>query len=222
MPATLCCACALVLATGVDARPAAQQSTFRVTLNGQLTKTWDYTTVRQEGECTVTTRVRGTRRVVLASTRPTINSVTSSLGRIRFSPALVRSVRVQITQGGSVSVGERGPGCGPATQRDCARTQRTLSQTLRFFRSRPREISFRRTPDYTFTTTCPPEAAEVRTERPGLHEAQGRLSERDLFTRRLRSHTVSGAFEEETEILGDVTGTVLERVRWTLTFVRVR
>jgi hypothetical protein len=222
VPVALACACSLALASSVDARSAPQQATFRVTLSAQITKTWDYVTSRQEGACTVSTRVRGSRRATLMSVRPTLVKATASAGQIRFSPALVRSVRTRIIQGGSVREDALGPGCGGAVQRDCARTQRTLEQTLRFFRSRPREISFRRSPEYTIATTCPPEATVVRAERPGLHEAQGRLSERDLFARRIRSQTVSGEFEEETEISGDVDGRVVERVRWNLTFVRLR
>jgi hypothetical protein len=220
---TLSSSCALLLAAAVDARPAAQKATFRVTLSAQMTKTWDYVTTREEGDCTVSTRVEGTRRVSLASIRPTLVTVTASRGRISFSPALVRSVRARISQGGAVTVSERGLGCARVTHADCAKAQRTLvNQTLRFFRSRPREISFRRTPDYRFPTTCPREDAAVRAERPGLDEAEGRLSERDLFARGVRFQTVSGEFEEETEISGDLDGKVVERVTWVLKFTRLR
>ena len=69
--------------------PAAR---FNVTLTAQVTKSWDYVTTRVDGECTVTTHVVGSRVVTLRSTRPTTVTATSSAGRIRFSPAVVRSV----------------------------------------------------------------------------------------------------------------------------------
>jgi hypothetical protein len=218
--ATLSCACALVVVAAVDARSAAQ-ARFHVTFNAQLTKTWNYVTVREDGDCSVSTRVEGTRTVTLASVRPTLVTVTSGSGGLSFSPAQVRSVRARITQGGAVVVSERGPSCSRFARTDCAQGRRTLfNQALRFYRSRPREISFRRSTDYRIPTTCPRETAAVRAEWPGLHEAEGRLSERDLFVRRIRFQTVSGGFEEETEISGDVEGKVVERVVWSLKFTR--
>jgi hypothetical protein len=217
---TLSCVCALVVVAAVDARPAAQ-ARFHVTLNAQLTKTWNYVTTRQEDDCSVSTRVEGTRRVTLTSIRPTVVTVTAAPGRVSFSPAQVRSVRARITQDGAVIVSERGPTCSRFARTNCAEGRRTLlNQTVRFYRSRPREISFRRSADYRFPTTCPREAAAVRAEWPSLHEAEGRLSERDLFARGIRFQTVSGGFEEETEISGDVDGKIVERVTWNLKFTR--
>jgi hypothetical protein len=217
---TLSCACALVVAAAVDARSAAQ-ARFHVTLNAQLTKTWNYVTAREEGDCSVSTRVEGTRKVVLASTRPTLATVTAGSRRVSFTPALVRSVRARITQDGAMTVSERGARCSRITRTNCVQRRRTvLNQTLRFYRSRPREISFRRSADYTIPTACPRETAAVRAERPGLHEAEGRLAERGLFARGVRYQTVSGGFEEETEISGDLEGKVVKRVTWNLKFTR--
>jgi hypothetical protein len=222
--ATVTCMSALAFAAGVDARPSAQRATFRVTLTAQITKRWDYVTTRQEGDCTVSTRVQGKRTVTLRSARPTIVRATSTAGRLRFNPAVVRWVTARASQGGAVTRTERGLGCTAVTRTDCVPLRRTLAnQALSFFRSRRNEISFRRTRDFAagFPSSCPPQAAEVRAERTGLHEAEGELSERDLFRRGIRFQTASGLFEETTDLEGELEGRIVERVSWSLTFRRV-
>lgn len=220
---TFACASALTYSQAVEAGQDASRARFNVTLTAQVTKNWDYVTSRVDGECTVTTRVVGSRIVSLRSSRPTIVTATSSAGRIRFSPAVVRSVTARASQGGSVTTTERGLGCVRRTYANCVKPRRTLAnQTLAFFRSRRNEISFRRTRDFAsgFSTSCPPEAPEVRVERPGLHQAQGELSEQDLFNRGIRFQTATGSSEETSELSGDPDGKVIARASWSLTFRR--
>lgn len=221
--ATVTCMVALALAAGIDARSSAQRATFRVTLTAQITKRWNYITSHQEGDCTVSTRVEGNRTITLRSARPTIVRATSTAGRLRFIPAVVRWVTAGASQGGAVTRTERGLGCTPVTRTDCVRARRTLAnQTLSFFRSRRNEISFRRTRDFAAgISSCPPEAAEVRAEQTGIHEAQGELSERDLFRRGIRFQRASGVFEETTDLEGELEGRIVEKVSWSLTFRRV-
>jgi hypothetical protein len=172
----------------------------------------------------VTSHVLGNRTVTLRSTRPALVTATGTPGRVRFTPTVLRSVTARTTQDGSVTVTERGLGCVGRSHTDCTRRTRTLSrQTLRWFRSRPGEISFRRSRDFGagMPRTCPPEDPEVQAERPGIHEAEGGISERHLFNRDIRSQAVSGSFREETQIEGGPDGRVVERVNWTLRFVRI-
>jgi hypothetical protein len=220
---TFACASALACAEAVEAVPDASSARFNVTLTAQVTKSWDYVTTRQEGECTVTTHVKGSRVVTFRSARPTIVTATLGGGRIRFSPAVVRFVTARARQGGSVTTIERGIGCTRNTQTDCVKQQRTrINQRIGFFRSRRNEISFRQTGVFAsgFPTACPPEAPEVRVERPGIHEAEGDLSERDLFNRGIRYLTASASSVETTELEGDPDGKVIARVSWSLTFRR--
>ena len=213
---------ALASVPSVQARKDASSATFRVTLNAQLTKTWDYVTTREEGNCTVTERVRGSRTVTLATARPTIIKATTSGSRLRFNPSAMRFVTARTRQGGSVVATERGAGCGPAIQSDCPRTRRTLAnQTLRFFRSGRNELSFRRARDFgTSPATCPPEDPEVREERVGLDQAEGELAERDLYNLRIRTLFAGGSSTETIDMEGDPTGRVVLRVSWRLTFNR--
>ena len=165
----------------------------------------------------------GSRTITLRSARPTNVAAIGSPARVRFAPPLVRWVTARTTQDGTVTVTERGLGCAGRTHTDCTRQSRTLSnQSLRFFRSRPGEISFRRSRDFGagLSRTCPPEDPEVQVEKPGIHEAQGDLSERQLFDRGFRSQSVNASFVEETDIEGGPDGKVVERVTWNLRFVR--
>ena len=220
---TFACASALACAQAVEAGPDVSPARFNVTLTGQVTKSWDYVTTRVEGECTVATHVVGNRVVTLRSSRPTIVSATSRAGRVRFSPAVVRSVTARTTQGGSVTTTERGPGCGRRTHTTCPKRRRTLAnQTLAFFRSGRNEISFRRARDFGsgLSTSCPLEASEVRVERPGLHQAQGEVSEQDLFNKGIRFQTATGSSEETSQLSGNPDGKVVARASWSLTFRR--
>jgi hypothetical protein len=217
-PAVAACIVALAFATAALAEADARRATFRVTLSAKVTKTWDYVATREEPGCTSRTRVRGSRTVTLRSVRPTVVVVTSSSGRLRFRPALVRFVTAVTRQDGSVSTS----GCGSPTQRDCTRVQRSFTnQSFGFFRSRPGELIFRPTRDYAIASTCPPEDRAVRTERPGIQFAEGRLVERDLFNRRVRSLSANGGYDEQTEIEGGPDGRVLVRADWHLRFTRV-
>ena len=220
---TFACASALACAQAVEAGPDASTARFNVTLTGQVTKSWDYVTTRVEGECTITTHVVGNRVVTLRSSRPTIVSATSTAGRVRFNPAAVRFVTARATQGGSVTRTPRGLKCGRRAHTKCAKSRRTLSnQPLAFFRSRRNEISFRRARDFGsgLPTNCPPQASAVRVERPGLHQAQGELSEQDLFNRGIRFQTATGSSEETSQLSGDPDGKVVARASWSLTFRR--
>jgi hypothetical protein len=215
-------AAALVASAGVDARADAR-ATYRVTLTGKLSKTWNYVLASEQGDCTILTRVEGTRTITLRSVRPTSVTVTGSPGRARFNPPLVRSITAGATQRGAVRVTERGPGCGRVIIQDCAPQRTTLrNQTVRFYRTRPGELSFRRTRDFGagLSRTCPPQHPEVLVEQPALRDAEGDIVERQLFDADYRSQTVTGSFEEETDIEGNPDGEVVERVTWTLRFVR--
>ena len=218
--AALACTCALLSATTVDARAEAR-ATFRVTLTAKLTKSWNYVLTRDVGECTTVTYVLGTRTITLRSLRPTSVTATGSPGRARFVPAVVGAIRSQATQSGSVTVTR--PGCGGPSRDDCAVGRRTLSnQAVQFYRTRPGELSFRRTRDFGagLSTTCPSQHPLVLVEQPALREAEGDINERQLFDADIRSQMVTGSFEEETDLEGNPDGKVVERVTWTLRFVR--
>jgi hypothetical protein len=94
--------------------------------------------------------------------------------------------------------------------------------SFRFLRSRRNEISFHpaRLPEKR--SSCLREPAAVRSIRPGLQEAQGELSEAALANPRIPSQTAIASAELTSELEGSLTGNVVERVRWALTFTRKR
>jgi hypothetical protein len=91
-----------------------------------------------------------------------------------------------------------------------------------FFRSARDEISFRSARLPELSMACPRESSGVRGLRPGLHQAEGELSEMALMDPRVPGQTAIGSAEVETDLEGAETGRVVERVRWGLTFTRRR
>jgi hypothetical protein len=221
---------AVVVLAGLVAASSSAQPTrvvFRVTLKAQLTKTWNYVSVLEEGECVTTTRVTGSRSVTLSSRRPTLVTVTFPNRRVRFSPSIVRSLSGTASQSGAVTTTEGGgSGCRRSSRHvDCARARRAFAdQAARFFRSARNEISFARTRDFAagLPTSCPPQAEPVRAERPGLQLAEGEFSERALRNVRIPSQAALGSVEETTDFQGPEDGKVVVRVSWELTFARGR
>jgi hypothetical protein len=88
--------------------------------------------------------------------------------------------------------------------------------TFRFYRSARNEISFHSARLPTAGTSCPREPAAVRAVRPGLRHAQGEFAEADLAA--ARSQTAFASADLTTDLEGAVTGRVVERVSWSLTF----
>jgi hypothetical protein len=208
-------------------QPDARGGVFKVTLTAQMTKTWSYVAVQEQGECITSNRVNGSRTVTLRSARPTLVTVTFPKGRAKYSPGLVRSLGGRVTQTGEVTTIEGGgQGCRRSSKSsNCARPRRALgNQVVRFLRGGRNEIAFARTRDFTASlpSACPPQAAEVRAEHPSLHLAEGEISEPDLRNAGVGSQTASGSAEETIEFEGDETGRVVVRVSWQLTFKRVR
>jgi hypothetical protein len=109
----------------------------------------------------------------------------------------------------------------PADHVDCPRAHKAVSgATLRFFRSKRNEISFRPARLPEVGGSCPFQSATVLGIRPGLHQAEGELAEAALTNPRVPGQSAIASADVDSELDGDEEGTVTERVRWTLTFAR--
>ncbi|HEU6446009.1 MAG TPA: hypothetical protein VFL61_13225 [Gaiellaceae bacterium] len=222
-------ACVLPLGWGPAGAATPQRAAFTVTLTGTLTKDWTVARV-VEGDCTETTTTTGQWRLTLRTTRRS-RVVFTSAGRgrpLRISPGVVRSIAGTATQGGSVRVVSGGPRCVRTLQRrNCAQQRATFSNatarltspgrgTARFARMQgaARARSFR--------GTCPEEPADIRAIRTDLALAGAPLAAGDVFGRDVPRFFISGDTTQTTTIEGEYDGKVTERVRWTLTFTRVR
>lgn len=195
-----------------------------MTLNAQLTKTWNYVSTREVEGCLTQSRVNGSRTVTLRSSRPTRVTVSYSGGRARYSPGTVRFLGGRASQSGAVTTVESGvPGCPRSTKRTaCARPRRALANVaVRFLRGGKDKIAFARTRDLAagLSPGCPPQAQEVRAEGASLHLAVGEISERELFSR--PTQTGFASVEETTDFEGIADGKVVVKVNWQLTFRRI-
>ena len=194
---------------------------FLVTLKASVIKDWDTVTVASVTGCQTSQRSVGRRTVRLRSARPTTVFVTLNRGRVSYPHAIVRYVRVQLSQTGSQTATFQAP-CKERTLRSpCMRARRAVSGArFGFFRSARNELSFRAAPLPEFAKACPAESSSVRGIRPSLRDAQGELSEAALMNPAIPSQTAIGSVDVETDLDGRETGRVIERVSWELTFTR--
>jgi len=210
-----------VLAGAADGASQPVGTSFSVTLQGTVTKQWNTVSEGTERGCQVTRRSVGRRTVTLRSARPTTVVVTLGTERVSFSPPAVRFVALAVTQSSEQTTRRAAP-CAAETQRvRCPRSRRSVTGgSFRFFRSRRDEISFHRARLPEKKSSCLREPAVVRAIRPSLKEAQGEFSEAALANARIPSQTAIAWAELTTDLEGSETGSVVERVRWALTFAR--
>jgi hypothetical protein len=211
----------LFTALGASAREAAQtkRAVVRVTMHATVTKSWNTVTDTTLGGCDVSIHSVGSRKVVLRSTRPTKVVVTSRNGRVTYSPAAVSFVRAELSGSGNETTKFKAPCKERTVHDDCRRARGAAARrTLRFFRSGRNEVSFRPVVLPQVSDACPTQSADVRAIRPGLHQAEGELSEAALTNPRVPAQTAFASLDAETDLDGDEVGRVTERIRWSLTF----
>ena len=213
----------LLAALAAPARDAAstQRAVLKVTLRASVTKSWNTVTHTTLDGCDVSIRSIGVRKATLRSRRPTKVVVTSRGHRVTYVPATVGLVTVDVTGSGEQTTTYEPP-CGQQPEHvACARVHRRVSGTaFRFFRSKRNEISFPRVRLPGVSGSCPRQSATLRAIVPGLHQAEGRLSEAELTNPRVAGQTAIAEALIESDLDGDEEGRATERVRWTLTFAR--
>lgn len=217
--AFVCLLTALAASAG-EAAPA-KRALVKVSLRATVTKTWDTVTDTTLGGCNVSIHSVGARKVVLKSMRPTKVVVTARSGRVSYSPAAIRFVRMDVSGSGNEATTFKAPCMEHTVRNDCPRGRRVVKgAAFRFFRSRRNEVSFRRTRLPDVPGTCPWQSAQLQAIKPGLEQAQGELSEAALADPRVRGQTALASSEIESEFDSDEVGRATERVSWSLTFAR--
>lgn len=211
------------LAGTADGASQPKRVAFRVTLQATVTKDWNTVTQTTDDGCPASQRSVGRRTIMLRSARPTTVVATLGNRRVSYSPAVVRFVAVELAQSGNRTTSVRAPCTARTTHSRCTRMRRAVTgASFGFFRSARDEISFHSSRLPEFSMGCPRESSGVRGIRPGLHEAQGELSEAVLMDPRIPTQTSIGTAEVTTDLEGQATGRVVEHVRWALTFTRKR
>jgi hypothetical protein len=219
--------CAVSLAWGAAGAATPERAAFDVNLTGTLTKDW---TVRRsvEGECTEVTTHTGQWRMTLGTRRRSRLAFRGRGRRLGISPSLVRGIAGSATRGGSVLVTSQGPGCTapPRLIRCTLRRVGFRGATVRLTTPRAGRARFTMlrgvSAARSFRTGCPEEPTEIRALRTDLRLADAPLSAADVFGRNVPRFFIRGNTTQETTIEGEYDGKVTERVRWTLTFARVR
>ena len=225
-------ACLLTLGWGAAGAATPQRAVFSVKLTATLSKDW---TVRRattdEGECDKITTTTGRWTLSLGTTRSSrivIQGPAAAGKPLRISAGLVRAIAGTARQTGSARLQQRGPrcvsstttrACGPQTRSFRIASARLTSRTRGLARfSAMRGASAGR----AFRGSCPEQPEEIRAIRTDLALADAPLDVADVFAKDVPRFFISGNTVQETTIEGDYDGKVTERVRWTLTFTRLR
>jgi hypothetical protein len=220
----------LLLAWGVAGAATPRSAAFSVTLTATLTKDWTHVRL-VEAECIEVTTHTGRWKLTLATRRPSgiaIERPSSARRPLRLSPATVRSIAGQATQTGSRRLEVRGPRCTREIQRTPCAAQRRAFRGAYARLTSPARGKARFAPlrgasaVRSFRRTCPEEPPEIRSIRTDLALADAPLSAADVFDRDVPRFFISGNSQQVTTLEGSYDGRVTERVRWTLTFIRLR
>ena len=225
--AILACTLAIAGGSAYGARP--KQAAFKVTLSATLTKEWKFTRVDDEDDCTRTTRGSGRWEVKLTTrSAGRVRAIAAGNGGVRFSGAVLKTLRGAAAQWGSTTTSATGP-------QPCERFSRTArcGQERRTFRGAsasvgsPRkgivQLGRLRGADAirSFRSDCLEEPSDIRAIRTDLPLATGPLDAGDVFDRNVPRWFITGDTEQETALTGGVQGRVIERVRWRLNFTRL-
>ena len=217
----LACAALVALGGRADAASGPKPAAFRVTLQATVTKDWDTVTGGTAGSCETSVRSQGRWTATLRSTKPTPIVVVFRSGRPVYLPPTVRNVRVRASQSTRTTTRLLRPCKGPPVHETCTKARAAVTGRFTFFRSGRNELSFRPTRLPQLDGACP-SSDQVRAIRTGLEDAPGEISEAALKSRRVSSQTATGSTRVRTELEGDETGRIVERVHWDLRFARVR
>ena len=218
----------MVAVAGAAHAAQRKQAVFQVTLSGTLTKEWTYTQVEDANDCVRVTRGSGSTTTRLSMKRPVrIRATAVGATRVRFSGSLVR-IAGSVLRSGSKTVTTSGDlPCERRTVSEgrCVRRRASFagaSSSPRNPRKGILQLAPLRGARSARPPSCPPEPADITAIRTDLPIATGPLDVKDVFGRDIPRFFVSGDTTQQTTLTGDVEGKVVERVRWTLAFTRLR
>jgi hypothetical protein len=222
--------CLLVLAGGTAFAAEPKRASFRVTLSATLTKSWNVVRVEPEAGCTQTRRAVGRWETKLSTQRSgRVRATAAGNGRVRFSGAVLRRLAGSAKQSGTNTVTAQGqPPCERQSRTTrCGEQRRSFRGGSVAFGSPRRGIlqvgSLRGARAIrSFQASCPEEPPDVRSIRTDFPLATGPLDSRDVFAPDVSRWFVTGDSVQVTTLEGEFNGRVTERVRWRLTFTRVR
>ena len=217
----LACVALAALGGRADAASGPKPAAFRVTLKATVTKDWDTVTNGSDGSCQTTVRSQGHWSAMLRSSRPSPIVVVFRSGRPVYLPPTVRKVRIRASQSTRTTTRLVRPCKGPPVHETCAKARAAVTGSFTFFRSGRNELSFKPARLPQLDQACP-SSPQVQAIHTGLQAAEGEISEAALRNPRVSSQTATGTVRVTTDLEGDETGRVVERVHWELRFARVR
>jgi hypothetical protein len=206
------------LAVG-GASAAENSDVFMLTLSGTASATWDHTGAPTlENGCSKTLRTEGIRSVRFRS-KPTRVRIVGG----RLVAVDVRGVTGKVTLGGAETTETTCPdGSGTAQIADCITSTRSFARGAVRLSSPVRgKLAFGAVRGVRLAVSnCPDEIAAVRRSPAGLSPPAIRLPLGKLANPRNRKVTTRVSNQRETAFAAPESGTIAQRLSWTLAFTR--
>ena len=208
---------ACVVAAHASAAPA--PTLFRLTIVGTAHQEWSVTAAAVvTGDCRRTETSAGTRTAAFRTRAPVVVRIAGG----RVLPVEVRGILGEVTLVGANTTEEVCGGKGTSKIDDCARTRRAFTgATVHAASPRPGVVAFEGIANVRLATTdCPLEPADVRHRPLGPPLNLVRLPEGALMERKLSRISLSASRSRRKVYGSPQQGRLVERVEWTLKFVR--
>jgi hypothetical protein len=212
----------VLCALAAQASTAARSPTlFRLTIVGTAHQEWAHTAAPvEEGTCSRTETTEGIRAATFRTKVPMVVRLLNG----RVQPVDVRGITGTVTLGGANSSEEVCGGTGTHKTGDCAQTRRSFAGAqVRLTSPRPGVVTIGLIANVRLARAdCPREPADVRRHPLGPALGLLRLPKGALMEHRLSRITLTGSRTQKKVYASPEQGHLTERIRWTLTFVRVQ
>ena len=216
----LLCLVGVTCSAAAHASAAPAPSLFRLTIVGTAHQEWSVTAAPVvSGDCRRTETSEGIRSATFRTRAPVIVRVAGG----RVLPVDVRGILGKVTLAGSNTTEETCGEAGTSKIADCVQTTRSFTgATVHAASPRPGVAVFKGIANVRLATAdCPFEPANVRRRPLGPPLNLVRLPKETLLEQKLASISLRATRNRRKVYGSPEQGRLVERVEWTLKFVRV-
>jgi hypothetical protein len=216
----LLCLIGVACGAAANASAAPGPTLFRLTIVGTAHQEWSVTAAPEvSGDCRRTETSEGIRSATFRTRVPVIVRIAGG----RVLPVDVRGILGKVTLAGANTTEEICGEVGTSKIADCAQTTRAFTgATVHAASPRPGVVAFKGIANVRLATAdCPREPADVRGRPLGPPLSLVRLPKETLMEQKLASINLRAKRNRRKVYGSPEQGSLVERVEWTLKFVRV-
>jgi hypothetical protein len=216
----LLCLVGITCSAAAHASAAPAPTLFRLTIVGTAHQEWSVTAAPVvSGDCRRTETSEGIRTATFRTRKSVIVRVAGG----RVLPVVVRGILGKVILAGANTTEEVCGGLGSSKIADCAQTSRAFTgATVHAASPRPGFVAFKGVANVRIATAdCPLEPADVRRRPLGPPLNLVRLPKETLMEQKLARINLRATRHRRKVYGSPQQGRLVERVEWTLKFVRV-